>query len=140
MTKDASFQKFFQRRIAASSAWVSGDAAPLAELLAESGDVTFLGPMGGVLSGAKKVAARYAQDSSRFSPGGSNKIDVLHAAASGDLGYAVYYQTTKAKMQGNPKRVPMALRVTEIFRRDRGEWKMIHRHADLHAKPESQTR
>lgn len=136
MAKDKSFQKFLRRRNAASDAWVSGDFAPLSELLATKGDASFFGPMGGSLSGAKAIFARYESDAKRFSTGSTNRIELLHAASSGDLGYAVFRQVAKAKFAGQPKKVPMTLRVTEIFRRDGGEWKLIHRHADTLAKPQ----
>lgn len=137
MAKNESFRRFLKHREAASAAWVSGDSAPLAELLATKGDATFFGPMGGVLSGAKAVAARYAKDAARFEAGSANRIELLHAAASGDLGYAVSRQIARAKLAGHLKKVPMELRVTEIFRRESGEWKLIHRHADMLAKPQA---
>lgn len=31
---------------------------------------------------------------------------------------------------GQDKAAPMALRVTHIFRKEEGTWKLVHRHAD----------
>jgi ketosteroid isomerase-like protein len=137
MAKDTSFKKFLIQRNAASAAWVSGDFKPLSGLLAKKGDATFFGPMGGSLSGAKKIAACYESDATRFSAGSTNRIEVLHTGSDGDLGYAVFHQVAKAKPAGESKKVPMALRVTEIFRRYDGGWKLIHRHADMLVKPQS---
>jgi len=36
----------------------------------------------------------------------------------------------EAKVGGGEQRVPVALRVTSVFRREDGEWKVVHRHAD----------
>ncbi|WP_409527241.1 nuclear transport factor 2 family protein [Rhizobium sp. P28RR-XV] len=34
-------------------------------------------------------------------------------------------------MAGQDGEIPMSLRVTEVFRREEGEWKLVHRHADM---------
>jgi ketosteroid isomerase-like protein len=54
----------------------------------------------------------------------------MHMAASGDLAYWVGVQRSVVNVRGQEQGVPMDLRVTEIFRRERGEWKLVQRHAD----------
>jgi ketosteroid isomerase-like protein len=135
MSQDPSFEEFLRRRSAASDAWVNGDAGPLSPLLATEGEATFFGPMGGALSGAEQVAKRYEQDAARFAAGSTNRIDVLQSGCDGDVGFAVSRQLTQARLAERPDAVPMELRVTEIYRREAGGWKLVHRHADMLAEP-----
>lgn len=55
-------------------------------------------------------------------------IDVLAAGVSGDLAYIAAIERTSASINGQP--ASYALRVTQIFRCEDGEWKVVHRHAD----------
>jgi ketosteroid isomerase-like protein len=93
-------------------------------------------PRGGQLSGGQAIRSRYEQDARSFDAGSENTLEILHASASGDVGYWVGFQRTQARMQGSGKPVPMNLRVTEIFRREGGASKLIHRHADMLAEPQ----
>ena len=56
-------------------------------------------------------------------------FEVVAAGASGDLAYTVGYEHTTVSWDGIPLD-PYTLRVTHVYRREDGEWKIIHRHAD----------
>jgi ketosteroid isomerase-like protein len=49
---------------------------------------------------------------------------------SGELAYTIANERSEALIVGQDQAVPMALRVTHIFRMEEGAWKLIHRHAD----------
>jgi ketosteroid isomerase-like protein len=51
-------------------------------------------------------------------------------AASNGLAYWVGFQRATAHLRGRPEAVPFNLRVTELYRREDGTWKLIHRHVD----------
>jgi ketosteroid isomerase-like protein len=49
---------------------------------------------------------------------------------SGDLAYTVTIERSEARVSGAGSVAPMALRVTHVFRKEDGVWKLVHRHAD----------
>jgi ketosteroid isomerase-like protein len=125
------FDRFIEQRKAAADAYVSGDPGPLGRLVAEHLPATFFHPMGDVIEGAKQVAERYKADAGAFEPGSKNELEILQSGASGDIGFWTGYQVAEVHFKGRPEPVPMRIRITEIFRREHGAWKLVHRHADL---------
>jgi ketosteroid isomerase-like protein len=59
----------------------------------------------------------------------SSEYEVLAAGASGDLAYIVGIEHTTASIGGAAPK-SYSLRATTIFRREDGEWKVVHRHGD----------
>ena len=125
------FKQFMKQRELAASAYVNGDAAPVGQLVTQHDPATFFGPMGGHVEGAKSVWTTHEHGAGQFRAGGENKLEILHMGASDGIAYWVGLQHATVHMGKNPKPTPMSLRVTEVFRHEDGEWKLIHRHADM---------
>jgi len=131
------FEQFMKRREEVARAYVRGDAAPLGQIVTRVSPATFFGPQGGYREGAKEVSSTYEHDAGSFEPGGDSRFQILQMGASDGVAYWVGFQRATARMHGKTEAIPFNLRVTEIFRREDGEWKMVHRHADsLMSKPE----
>lgn len=124
------FDDFLKRRKEASDAFVNGDFGPLGEVSAHHSPATLFGPAGSCIQGAAKVNGVNAEGAGRFESSSANAFEVLHKDAGCDFAYWVGVQRTVARMAGKDESIPMALRVTELFRRENGDWKLFHRHAD----------
>jgi hypothetical protein len=130
------FAHFLQgERNAAANAYASGDAAPVSGLSATKDPATFLGPGGGIVTGARRVIATNEKAAKHFAPGGRSRFQVAQRAAADGLAFWTGFQVAKVRLPGKPGLVAMKLRVTEVFRREQQAWKLIHRHADMLAKP-----
>lgn len=127
----ADFEAFLAKRTRAAEAYASGDYTPLAPLVATEGAASFHAPQGDTVSGARNVAERYRQDAGSFQPGGKSRFEILQQGVSGDIGFWTGFQVATVKPASSPAPIEMRIRVTELFRHVNGEWKLVHRHADL---------
>jgi ketosteroid isomerase-like protein len=124
------FQTFWAARTDAAKAYVVGDGSELDELVPQAGEATFFSPLGDVVTGAAEVAGRYRHDSEAFHPDGTTHFEVLHSFQDGDLAFWTGYETARVHVGSMPDAKDMRSRVTEVFRRIGGSWKLVHRHAD----------
>lgn len=106
----------------------NGDARPRLEMWSEEDPVTVFGAVKTVV-GRDDVASAFEWLAERFSSCRSFEYEVVAADAKGDLGYIVGIEHTTAAVGGAAPQ-PYSLRVTTILRREGGEWKVVHRHAD----------
>jgi ketosteroid isomerase-like protein len=115
------------KQVAAERAIHNGDVQPRLALWSHRDPVTLFGA---VLSssGWEQLSADFATVASWFSDSEDYDVDVVAAGASGDLAYMVGYEHNKVKVNGEPR--TYTLRVTHVYRREDGQWKIMHRHAD----------
>jgi ketosteroid isomerase-like protein len=127
--EDRDFAAARERVKAALAAMGSGNPQPYADLWAESEDVTLFGAWGPIERGTRRLAETFRWVGSRFSGGPLVPEDTI-AFASGDLAYTVGFERGDVSVDGGPAR-PMTIRVTHIYRRIDGVWRLVHRHADF---------
>lgn len=116
------------RLLEADTAFHNGDSRARSAVWSHNDPVTLFGAVL-TKSGWTEIAPAFEWLASRFSNCESFDYEVIAADASGDLGYIVGIEHTTASVAGA---IPEAysLRVTTIFRRENGEWKVVHRHGD----------
>lgn len=112
---------------AADRAMHDGDAAGRHELWSHGDPVTLFGA---ALSATAwpDVEAIFEHLGGEFSDCTRFDIELVAAGASGDLGYTVAFEHTSVSVGGAPR--TYTLRVTQVYRREDGVWKVVHRHAD----------
>ncbi len=105
----------------------NGDAAPRLAIWSHHDPVTVLGAWMSA-SGQKEVRELFAQLEATFSDCTSYSHEIIAADLIGDMAYTVGYEHTQASVNGEPREY--TLRATQVYRREDGEWKVAHRHAD----------
>ena len=115
------------RLVQAERAIHNGDPQPRHEMWSRNEPVTVFGAW---LSeaGQEDVRGLFDKLGEMFSDCTSYDNELVAAGASGDLAYTVTYENTAASTTGEPRRY--SLRVTHVYRRENGEWKVVHRHGD----------
>jgi ketosteroid isomerase-like protein len=117
------------RQIEAEAAFVHGDPRPRMELWARRDPVTLFGAIGMSESGWGELSKTFAWVASRFSKVSNFRFDVEVVEVSGDMAYTLGFERFEGSIAGRPVE-PVTVRVTHIYRREEGEWKIVHRHAD----------
>jgi len=124
------FENFMQVRLKASGDFVEGKFEPLEKISVKKSPATIFPPPGICIQGASEVNIFNKEGATNFLPGAKNEFEVMHQDADEHLAYWTGIQRSTVKMKGQDNDVIFNLRVTEIFRKENDEWKLMHRHAD----------
>jgi ketosteroid isomerase-like protein len=126
----ARFQEFLRKFEEGTGQFINGDATLWKQHVSQRDDATIMGGFGGYEQG-KDVGPRYDWAAAQFRPSGAIlKVEYLSTAVSGDLAYTVTIERSQVLVTGQAAPMPMALRVSHVFRKENGAWKLLHRHAD----------
>ena len=125
---DAFLAEIHPRLAAELKALHNGDPDPRLAMWSTKDPVTLFGAaMSG--RGWDEVGGIFRSIASRWSDCTDQRVEILAAGVSGDLAYTVELEHTSVSVDGVPAE-PYTLRVTQVYRREDGEWKVVHRHGD----------
>jgi ketosteroid isomerase-like protein len=128
---DPELAAFVRRLEHAVDEFLNGNNRPWLELASRSGDATIMGAWGAYELGWSQVGARYEWAAAQFRPSGAKAtVQYLASGASGDFAYTVAIERSEPMIAGHEQRRRSELRVTHVFRREGGQWRFVHRHAD----------
>jgi ketosteroid isomerase-like protein len=106
----------------------NGDPDPRMALWSRADPLTLFGAAESA-QGWAEISPVFRWLGQTFSGCSSYRNEIITAEARGDLAYLVAREHTTVSAQGAPPQ-SYVLRVTTIFRREEGEWKIAHRHGD----------
>jgi ketosteroid isomerase-like protein len=116
-------------------AFVTGDPEPQKEMFSHRDDVSLANPLGPPVRGWREVEEVMERAAAQLREGQPIRFERISEYATDDLAYIVEIERSRMKVGGADELAPTALRVTAIFRREDGEWKLAHRHADPITSP-----
>ena len=111
-----------------------GDATPRRAIWTRREPVTVFGARRTAV-GPKEVGELSTMLGQSFSDVRSFELELVAADVSGDPAYTVAYEYSSTSVNGVPR--TYQLRVTQVYRREDGQWKVFHRHADEVPAPSS---
>src|SRR5262247_1130389 len=116
-----------RRTAEANTALVRGDIDGYLALIEHAKDYTLMAPFGGAPTRGFDTSSRAAM--ARFFKAGTFDQEVVETYVTGDLVVLVTIERVRAEVGGLPEQ-DWSLRVTQVFRREAIEWRLVHRHAD----------
>jgi ketosteroid isomerase-like protein len=105
-----------------------GDPEPRIALWSQRDPVTLLGAWVPARSGWAELEPVFRALADQFSDVTDYRMELIACEAIGDMGYTVALEQGTLKINGEPAQVK--LRATHVWRREDGEWKIVHRHGD----------
>lgn len=124
---DEKWQKFRERFEAAVAAQLSGNSEPFKALWSHKPDVTIFGGLGGHEQGWPEVGIRLDW-ASKLVVARHVRLESLKTVVGPDMALTVDLEHMIRTVDG--REIERALRCTQIYRLEDGDWRIFHRHAD----------
>jgi ketosteroid isomerase-like protein len=105
----------------------NGDPGPRLSIWSTREPVSVLGAARSAV-GQDAVRELFSSLGNTFADCTSHVYEIVAADVMADMAFTAGYERTQASINGEPRQY--VLRVTQIYRREDGEWRVAHRHAD----------
>ena len=130
MSTEDQVRKASEEFYAALNRMANGDGSSMADIWSHSATVTTMHPIGGREVGWDEVKGPWGQVAELASGGrGQVKLRDQLIQVSGDMAYEVGTEQGQFKLAG--EQISIDQRVTNVYRREGGAWKIVHHHSDL---------
>jgi len=120
----------------ALAAIIRGDVSGYARLYSSRDDITIGNPFGPFSRGRENVIATGEVAAARYHDGEIVSFETVASHVSDELACVVEVERFRAKVGDMDALAHVALRVTSVFRRENGAWRLVHRHADPITTPQ----
>jgi ketosteroid isomerase-like protein len=114
---------------AQASAFMRGDMDRWSGLVRIAGDFTLMQPFGGEASRGFDTSPERLARLAGYFRNGDAKLELVQSYASDDLVVLAMIEHQHGEVGGLPNQ-DWSLRVTQVYRRQGGQWWLVHRHAD----------
>ena len=108
----------------------NGNPEVYKSLYSRRDDVTLANPFGPPVRGWSNVSATLDRAAANYRDGEVVGFENVSSVVADDLAYTVEIESYRARVGGADEMTPVSVRVTSVFRRENGDWKLLHRHAD----------
>jgi ketosteroid isomerase-like protein len=130
MSTEDEVRKASKEFYAALSRMCNGDARSLADVWSHGTAVTAMHPIGGREVGWEAVKQSFGKVA-ELSSGGKVELKDQLVHVAGDVAYEVGVERGEIRLAG--KQVNIDARVTNVYQRRNGAWRMVHHHTDTSA-------
>lgn len=127
---EVELEEFVQQFRMAVDAFAQGNPEPTKALFSHGDDVTLANPFGPIAKGWDEVSAALSYASSRFRDGEVTAVERIAEYGSSDLACFLDREHWQARVGEREDVGTFELRVTTTLRRENGDWRIVHRHAD----------
>jgi len=128
MSTEGDVRKASEQFYTALNRMIEGDSSLLSGVWAHGATVTTMHPIGGRQVGWDKVLDSFQQVAGIASAGQVKLEDqIIHVI--GDLAYELGVERGQATFAG--QQVTLDHRVTNVYKREAGRWKIVHHHTDV---------
>ena len=122
--------ELWRRQHEAEDALAHGEVGPRLAMWSHQEPVTLFAALGPSKRGWAELEPMFRAVASRVSRGRDVSYELIAFDAAGDIAWTVGVSRFTVSIDGGPPS-RRTLRLTHLYRREAGEWKVVHEHSDF---------
>jgi ketosteroid isomerase-like protein len=119
-----------ERQHEAEEALVRGDVEPRMQMWSHNDPVSLFAAVGPSETGWDELEPTFRSVAARLSGGHDVTYQITSFDVSADMAWTAGFSRFSVSMDGGPL-TRYTLRVTHVYRREAGEWKVVHEHSNF---------